>query len=134
MTFLIDSLNFDIEDFDDEVVLVNFKTGIYYIIQENGVEIFRIFKEAFDLNSFESLLFLRLAVNEQESYKKFIKELIAEGILVQTEIIKPSLINDVNLNFKGNAQFNLKKFDDISALIKLDPIHEVNKQGWPNQK
>ncbi len=134
MTFLIDSLNFDIEDFDDEVVLVNFKTGIYYLIQEKGVEIFRVLKGGVNLKSFEEFLFLKLTANEQESYKKFIEELRLEGILVQTEIDKPSLMEDINLSLDGSAQFILKKFDDISALVKLDPIHEVNKQGWPNKK
>ncbi len=134
MTFLIDSLNFDIEDFDDEVVLVNFKTGIYYLIQEKGVEIFHVLQGGVNLKSFEEFLFLRLTANEQDSFKKFIEELRLESILVQTEIDNTSLIEDINLSFDGSAQFIFKKFDDISALVKLDPIHEVNKQGWPNKK
>jgi hypothetical protein len=133
MILSIDVINFDIEDFEDEIVLVNFKTGIYYTILEKGVEIFRALHNGVDENVFQEQICKKLNEVEQNLFKEFLNELHQEGILVQTEKSDILLFDDSSILFNGNSTFVINKFDDISSLVKLDPIHEVSKRGWPNK-
>lgn len=125
---------FDIEDFEDEIVLVNFNTGIYYSIKENGLIVFRQLINGMELNSIIDFLSKTYGENIANQFQTFTAQLAEEEILVQTETIHIPTKEIPRFNLNLDANFIFEKFDDISGLVKLDPIHEVSMKGWPNQK
>ncbi len=130
----VDISNFDIEDFEDEIVLVNFQTGIYYSIKENGLPLFRLLIEGIAPSSITNFITQTYGEKVGEQFQSFVSLLIVEGILVQTETTSNTTIEIAGINLNLDANFVFEKFDDISGLIKLDPIHEVTMNGWPNKK
>ena len=123
--------DFIYEDFGDEIVCLQFKEGIYYSISGSGPPILRMFKNALSLEIFFETLGKKFGPGREKELKEFISFLSEENILAVAETGEefipdfPELISDPVL---------YEKFDDVSDLVKLDPIHDVTDLGWPNKK
>ena len=130
MNKIIDKASFDVEDFEEEIVLVNFHTGVYYTIKGSGPEVLRAFTDGLNQEIFLETLKGNLDDERFQEVELFIAKLTEEGILIETDIDVQTgpLIIDVQ-----HAPV-FEKFDDISDLVKLDPIHDVSDLGWPHKK
>jgi hypothetical protein len=62
----------------------------------------------------------------------FIERLVEEKILSLSEEKTP---NSLSLSWPAEFSFpTLERYDEMKNLLMLDPIHEVNEQGWPQRK
>lgn len=131
MNFNINAAVYDLEDFDDEIVLVNIQTGIYFTMSESAPFIIRELSKGVNLsNVFDNINASSHDVNNKIAIKDFIELLIQEKILVDNSAINA----DNSIDFDQISSLPLyKKFEDIGDLIKLDPIHDVSDLGWPNK-
>lgn len=131
------------ENFGDEVVIINLKTGIYYSLINTAMMIWDLIEKQTNMDE----LFLGFAETKTEDrikikkeIKRFITELEREKLIVpfvktdnnkniHTKVIKPE-------DFLDKLLVNppvLKKYSDQQELLLLDPIHDVSDLGWPDK-
>lgn len=120
MILTINRTDFDIEDFDEEIVLVHLESGVYYTLKEGGPALLRLFGEGLALEQVPA------------SAQAFVEQLRQEAILVETAGA-PTSAAPTDEQWPTELPV-LEKFDDVSDLIKLDPIHDVSDLGWPHKK
>lgn len=120
----------------DEVIIANLDTGVYFSLRGSGVIIWQMLLQNYSifhiterLAKHYSLLFESL----QQTVLQFVNQLIEEGIL--KAIPQENLLSEqCDLIFPEVYQDPLfEKYDDMKNLLMLDPIHEVDEQGWPNK-
>ncbi len=123
--------DFIYEDFEDEIVCLQFKKGIYYSIRGSAPLILRMFENALTLEIFFETIGKKFGPDRKKEFRDFITFLCDENILAVAETGEeyipdvPEMISDPVI---------YEKFDDVSDLVKLDPIHDVTDLGWPNKK
>ena len=123
---------FDVEDFDEEIVLVNFETGVYYTIKGSGPTVFRALQTGLETDALYESVRVAGGSARLDEVREFISQLYEEGIVVDTDTPVES-----TATLDGSALSEapvIEKFDDVSDLIKLDPIHDVSDLGWPHKK
>lgn len=131
MNFNINAAVYDLEDFDDEIVLVNIQTGVYFTMSESAPLIIRELSKGVNLSQvFDDIDTSKHDINAKVAIKNFIEILIQEKILVENPSIE--IGNTIDCNSINSLPL-YKKFEDMGDLIKLDPIHDVSDLGWPNK-
>jgi hypothetical protein len=122
---------------EDEVVIVNLDTGSYYTVDQGGARIW-------------SLLIRGLRVAEIADYFEranpghvpdvrstvagFVEELKAEGLIrIATDDVPNTMTDPPGVAGPTFEPPRLLKFTDMESLLLLDPVHEVDESGWPNQ-
>jgi hypothetical protein len=121
---------FDFEDFDEEIVLVNLQSGVYYTVKDAGPALLRAFRAGATDEALLAAAEAAGGTERRQAAGAFIAQLVEEGILVETDGAEPATPSGADL---GGGAFVLEKFDDVSDLIKLDPIHDVSDLGWPHK-
>jgi hypothetical protein len=135
MTKIADNVNFDIADFDEEIVIVNINKGVYYSLRGVSPYFFRFFTEGVNLSLLNKLFEEKYGVEKMKLFTAFINTLIAEELIIDSVEIAKELLITFPTNQILDEGFIFEKQDDISDLIKLDPIHDVSPdKGWPNLK
>jgi hypothetical protein len=138
MLYRVNKPDVILEDFSDEVVIVNLASGNYYSIDAVGAAIWTMIQKQTAVRD--------IAVNLSRSYEgdpaameqavmKFIDELLAENLIVpdatltaESTGIDPVIVGE-RASFVPPA---LNKYTDMQELLLVDPIHEVDETGWPN--
>lgn len=130
MPTLLNTTHFDIEDFGEEIVLVNLETGVYYTAKGSGPDLLRAFRAG--LTPDDVYRAVQPADPARlEQVRAFTDQLLAAGILVADEAEAAPRANVPTLIVEEAPV--LETFDDVSDLIKLDPIHDVSDLGWPHK-
>jgi hypothetical protein len=119
--------------FDDEIVLANFETGIYYSLIGTAGDIWLGVESGATVDEIVAALVAiekQGAVDVEQQVTGFIDQLLAE------KIIAPS--PDAPTRKPWSPQFSnpfsppvLDQFDDLRDLLFLDPVHDVGEAGWP---
>jgi Coenzyme PQQ synthesis protein D (PqqD) len=121
--------------FDDEVILANFETGIYYSLIGTAADIWLGLQSGARVEeivkAFE-MLRAQGTADTKQSITSFIEQLLAEKIIAPNGgILDPQ---------PWYPQFSnpfsppvLDRFDDLRDLLFLDPVHDVSNAGWPVQ-
>lgn len=126
------------ESMDDEVVIVNLSNGHYYNLSGLSAEIWSLLLDGQSYSDLVSIL--------EESFSKerdwlakdlhqFIESLLGEDILVEANNLQEN-IQQKQQKFSDSEYVKpeLEIFTDIEDLLLLDPIHDVDKTGWPFAK
>jgi hypothetical protein len=119
--------------FENEVILANFETGIYYSLTGTGVDIWlglRSGAAVYDIVTALSALDGSDAEEVQQSVTSFIEQLLAERIISPQEprLSAASWSPEFTVSFSRPV---LERFDDLRELLFLDPVHDVSEAGWP---
>jgi len=133
---IIDTTNFDYTDFEDEIVLVNVNKGVYYSLLNDAPIIFRLFLKGFDIERLKSELTSNFGQINVSLLNEFLDVLTKHQILIDVESSNGvDVSNQISFdNLSENPKYTIEIQDDISDLIKLDPIHDVSpEQGWPKK-
>jgi hypothetical protein len=117
------------DQFDGEVVVVSLESGSYYSIRETAQEIWSLLENNISrsgiINSFSNL-----TDEETSQIESYIDFLLLEGLIEENETRLESDPSK-SITFVG---LTYSKFDDMSDLIMIDPIHEADEEkGWPNK-
>lgn len=126
------------ENFDDEVVLVNFDSGKYHSIQGTGVDIWQMLLVGSTVADIQRRLRNRFAGNAAEmdqAAAQFVDALRSEDLVV---VAGPDWQSGGGGESAGTDDTSrafvtpsLTTFTDMQELLQLDPIHEVDPSGWP---
>jgi len=132
------------ETMDGESVLINLKTGYYYSLNGIGSDIWQALERQVPTSKLiES--FLKHFSDQKKEVREGLDELF-ENLLKEELVISGreesqndhsgSTDSDITASF-SNSSFSkpvLQKFGDMKDMLLLDPIHEVDEEGWPNTK
>jgi Coenzyme PQQ synthesis protein D (PqqD) len=126
------------ETLDGETIAIHLVTGNYYSLTGSGAEIWDLLALGGSIPEICSELARRheCGVGElRDTVESFIADLEREG-LVQD--------GDASLNADPRSEATgpvgpweppkLDRYDDMRDFLLVDPIHEVDRTGWPAQK
>ena len=126
------------ESFDDEVIIINMVSGSYFALDETARS---IWKQAESGLSRDAIIAATQARYEgeapliAEAVRVLLDDLEREGLLVRApEKALPTTQAESDSSNGARSPFQtpgLSKFTDMQDLLLLDPIHEVDEQGWP---
>lgn len=118
---------------DGEVVIVNLESGSYFSLRGIGAEVWDTVRCAASVASLTAALRSRYdsPPSLEHDLTRLIDELVEEGLVV------PATSGEAPLpSWDGPAQAYaspvLEKFSDMEDLLLLDPVHDVDAQGWPH--
>ncbi|MBI4773742.1 MAG: PqqD family protein [Deltaproteobacteria bacterium] len=133
------------EVIDDEVVIVNFDNGNYYSLNGVGADIWRLIEKNAALMEIVEELKGRYEgdpVKIAEEVTQLMAELKREELIVLNTDENRERDKDKNRGPAVGRKNNklpfkrpvLEKYTDMSDMLLLDPIHEVDETGWPALK
>lgn len=117
------------ETIDDEVVIINLDKGHYYSLDGCGAWIWKAL-----VTGMPSTTIAGAFNGEQETIGVAIGELVAEleseGLIVPADA--GAAIGELEAPTAPFEEVKLQRYSDMEELLLLDPIHEVDEQGWPH--
>jgi len=127
------------ETIDGEAIIVHLETGAYYSLRGSAALIWDQLLEGDTLSHLTSYLEEQVeAVSEplEADLAAFLSDLQAEGLVILVEGQQKSGQNSVKIGQKSAyVKPMVDKFTDMSDLLLLDPIHQVeDEEGWPFKK
>ncbi len=130
------------ETIDGETVIVNLENGVYYSLRYSGVDVWNLIESGANFEELTSEIAKRYngdARDIENAIRELLITLQQEGLVQvsssrrsgnqtpQTPIAagpeKPGFENPI-----------LEKYSDMQELLLLDPIHEVDEEGWPHKE
>jgi hypothetical protein len=125
------------EIIEGEAIIVHLETGTYYSLRESAAFLWERLQEGSDRADLLAAMkahFASLPENAELDLQNFLEELLRDGLLIEhTQPLPDTLKHDG----AGQAVYSppmVEKFTDMSDLLLLDPIHEVDEEGWPFKK
>src|SRR5580658_2946288 len=119
--------------FDDEGILANFDTGIYYSLTDTAADVWLGLKSGATVEDIAAA-FAKLGGESFEDCKRsvagFVEVLLAEEMIMPLEgaIDRQPWSPQYSSSFSQPA---LNRFEDLRDLLFLDPVHDVSEAGWP---
>lgn len=125
------------EFLDDEVIIANLDTGCYFSVRGSGIPIWQLLIGGMDSN----ILLSRLAHQYGElpnqcgsEIEAFISSVTADGLLAVTNDVTRVADSEAVIHFLSAYMSPIiEKYDEMTDLLMLDPVHEVDAQGWPKR-
>jgi hypothetical protein len=124
------------ELFDSEIVIANYRSGLYYSISPSGSLIWqalRAGKSVEDVSGWLASHFTNQAGELSQIVTKFVGTLISEGLIIEGEPETSPGLALPNLSGQVFEAPLLERFDDLQELLLLDPVHDVDQAGWPRR-
>ncbi len=128
------------ETIDDETIMINFDTGAYYSTDQLGMEIWEHMKCDDTLAGLCDMMARRytgVRAEMEAALHGFLQEMVTEGLLLAMESSETASITTSREHDAPSTPFHppvLQKYTDMQDLLLLDPIHDVDAQGWPLAK
>jgi hypothetical protein len=124
------------ETIDDETIIIDFESGTYYSVREVANQIWGWLQSGTHIDQIVAHTLDSYAGDRQEiesSVRLFISQLAQEALIVESEesALPPALPRATAETFTPPV---LERYTDMQDLLLLDPIHEVDEQGWPQRK
>jgi coenzyme PQQ synthesis protein D (PqqD) len=127
------------EIIDGEVIIMNLKSGNYYSSDKLGAVVWSWIEEGKTEPEMTRLAALRYRASPQQigaSFRIFFDRLMTEDLVRQVEADDAASAAEPN-HTSPQEDFvapELCTYTDMQDLLLLDPIHEVNQEGWPQAK
>lgn len=129
------------EIIDGEAVIVNMTNGKYYSTDKSGAFIWSLIDQGLPVGHIVDHVAKRYTGNI-EQIEKGVYQIIEQ--LQQENLITPDVSDHLDATVDWNKEIPaqekllfeeplLHHYTDMEDLLLLDPIHEVEDSGWPNQ-
>ena len=118
---------------NDEVILANLDTGVYYSIRGTGVPIWQLLILGKNRDFIAAQFLEKYNTESTLQLGSFVDQLVEEELLVP-ESDDREIATAPLQEFRWPNSFSaplLEKYEEMKSLLMLDPIHEVDEQGWP---
>jgi hypothetical protein len=118
--------------FDDEVVIANFDTGLYYSLMGSAAAVWTGLMAGMSVAAIAETLG---APSEDGSALAtaviaFVESLETEGLIKPCELY-PTGVWEPKAPAGGWAAPEFESFSDMQQLLLLDPVHDASDAGWP---
>lgn len=127
-----------LEIVDGEAVVIDFESGVYFSITGSGGQIVELLGQGYTTEEIAEQLCQQYLAEPGE---------ISRSVAEFTEtLLSNQLIVPANLRVRTAAETTpaadrtpfpapaLERFEDLEWLLTMDPIHDVDQQGWPHKK
>ncbi len=133
------------ETIDDEVIIVNLGSGIYYSLDKTGAVIWNYIERNVSIGEMINNINCNYNCTIEE-LKNTLSELLTalkdEKLIILNQDNYTKGVVEVKTQFENTPGKQKKKFEkpklgkynDMQELLLLDPIHDVDEMGWPNPK
>ncbi len=124
------------EIFDGELVIANYKSGLYYSISVEGSCIWQGLAHGLTVSQVAEWLSGRFPGQASELpslVEGFVGKLAAEGLVLKASKSDSSARELPILTGSIFAQPEIERFNDLQELLLLDPVHDVDHTGWPRR-
>jgi len=127
------------DNIEGEVILLDLDTGTYYQLVKNAVPVWNWLVEGFGVSEIASR-FAPAFPNETppiaDSIRSFVQQLLAEHLMMPLadDAVVPAPETPFVWSPDPAEAFvapALLKYTDMQSLLLLDPIHDIDSQGWP---
>ncbi|HEY1238377.1 MAG TPA: PqqD family protein [Solirubrobacterales bacterium] len=129
------SANVHSKVFDDEVIVLEMKTGTYFSLRGSGVDIWQLVEGNASPAGIARALAARYDAPEATiatSVDALIEELAGAELIVGDGSIEPGgAVTEVAARSPFDPP-QIERFTDMQELLLIDPIHEVDDTGWPH--
>jgi hypothetical protein len=124
------------ERFDNELVAIHMGTGVYHSMVGPATDAFVLLSEEASASELAEALTIKYAATSGQiltALAPFLGDLQNEQLIVAVDTLKPRS----PLRIPGDAHGlpfvapSLEAFRDLEGLLLLDPIHEIDDEGWP---
>lgn len=123
------------DQFDDEAVIVNLKSGHYFSIPGNSAVIFQLLASSVSTESIAQAYLPHEIMSKEEMKQELdahLATLVHYKILRKTEKAVTYEKDIPSIEFE---KLIFEVFHDMEEVIMIDPVHEVDpEEGWPKQK
>jgi hypothetical protein len=125
---------------EGEVIVVNLESGTYYSIAGTGAEVWSALEGGATADEAIELMLSGYEADRawvEAAVTRFVDELLSEELIIPGDSANgagqaaSARTGDAPLPFTDPV---LNKYTDMQELLMLDPIHEVDEQGWPNRQ
>ena len=125
-----------------EAVIINLMSGRYYSLQGTGTEIWNLIGEGAVVSGIVASMVSRYPDTDLEMRRivvLFLEQLREENLIrvepagesASGAIPETEATAGASAQSSGFALPTLQVFTDLEDLLLLDPIHEVDEEGWP---
>lgn len=132
------------EIIDGEAIMINLESGSYYNLNPTGTDIWDGVEKGLTFSGIVALLARRYDGERsalEPSVTALVEQLKEEDLIREEPVedaddAQPSLLQQAAPDAPRQKFVEpvLQKYTDMQDLILLDPIHEVDEQGWPRAK
>lgn len=122
------------EVLEGEAVVVNLLSGIYYSLDNQQTYVWERLMENFSLEAIVYALSNRFSHPFDEiapQVNAFASELEKENLIYKSSEASVNEVKTLPSDFAPRDLTPIQKFTEMKELLQLDPIHEVDEQGWP---
>jgi hypothetical protein len=125
------------ETIDGETVIINLVKGRYYHLKHSGAAVWSGIQQPSRMADIAQMIHARFDVGEADV------EIEIGGLidrLVEEDLVRPAAravasgaaVPPVGLTLVPFSRPTLQKFTDLEAMLLLDPVHDVDDEGWPH--
>ncbi len=129
------------ETIENETVIIDLDHGAYYSLTGSGPFIWSLLDAPRSISAIVDAVMASFSANAETSRTEVIKllsYLAAEGLISRAVTEGMAIPSEKTSKAKENlgifAAPEIKKFTDMEAMLLLDPIHDVNEEGWPHPR
>ena len=135
--FRINTAKVALENFDGEVVIINFDSGTYYSLDQSGAAILALIERRLTQPEIIAEVQARYEGDSEvvaQAVSNFISDLSRENLIIPDSAPAPDHTPEPASPVERPAfvapTFSI--YTDMQELLLLDPIHDVDANGWPN--
>lgn len=115
---------------DDEVIAINMETGVYFNMRGWSAHVWTLLAAGHSLEEVTTTLVAAVGDVATDAVAEFFTALLADDLLVPDPDATPGDLPPAPAEVWGGL--SLERFTDMTDLILLDPVHDVNpSDGWP---
>ena len=129
------------ETIDDEVIIIDLETGTYFSLTKSGADLWPAIVEGTSRDRLTAILAGSYDARRSDieaSVATFLDKLNVEEIIVVQPGDGAAVDELVPTDGQQKLPFEppmLEKYTNTSELLLVvDPIHDVDEQGWPSRK
>jgi hypothetical protein len=126
------------ETLDNETIIINLETGVYYSINLTGTIIWKAIDSGFNINTITDKFLVKFenqaSENIQELITRFVNFIESELLIEKAETATLDSASFDKFLAGITSDFitpTIEKYQDMQDMLLADPIHEVENDGWP---
>jgi hypothetical protein len=120
------------DDFDDEMVLIDVRKGLYFSMRGSAPDIWKCFTEPRSKSSLLDELAQEVGEDRLQSVSQAVDKMLEHELLVSASPPESGRAVLLGLAAPTFALPVIDVFTDMAELIAIDPVHEVDEAaGWP---
>lgn len=127
------------ETLDNETIIINLETGVYYSLNPMGTLVWKAINAKLPFGLICNQLKGKYpdAVDIEGVVEKYIDFLELEQLIEKTESDEIDLKGfevELAAEMSSYSLPAIEKYEDMQEMLLADPIHEVEEDGWPKLK